>query len=208
MKLTRRGLFASAAGLAAGPSILSALGKAGLAAGSLMEVRAAAGTVSGTLRFRHREYACVLGHSGIVEAKREGDGGTPAGTFPLREVRYRPDRVARPQSGLAVIATNPDDGWCDESSDPAYNRLVRMPYKADAEVMWRDDHVYDILTVIGYNDAPVVPGLGSAIFLHVARLAPDGGLLSTVGCIAMKEPDLRAVLVGCRSGIMIDIRTT
>ncbi len=35
--------------------------------------------------------------------------------------------------------------------------------------MWRDDHLYDLVAVLGYNDDPVVPGKGSAIFLHLAR---------------------------------------
>jgi L,D-peptidoglycan transpeptidase YkuD (ErfK/YbiS/YcfS/YnhG family) len=62
--------------------------------------------------------------------------------------------------------------------------------------------------VIGANDAPPVPGAGSAIFLHVARTGSDGALLPTAGCIAMKEDDLLAVLAGCKLGTMIDIRTT
>jgi L,D-peptidoglycan transpeptidase YkuD (ErfK/YbiS/YcfS/YnhG family) len=37
--------------------------------------------------------------------------------------------------------------------------------------MWREDHLYDLVLVLGYNDDPVVPGKGSAIFLHLAR--PD-----------------------------------
>ena len=172
----------------------------------IVTVSAAKGATTGTLHFNGRRYPCALGRSGIVKPKHEGDGGTPAGTFPLREVRYRADRVPQPKTGLPAIKTNPTDGWCDEPADPAYNRLVQMPYKADAEVMWREDNVYDLLAVIGYNDAPPVPGEGSAIFLHVARTAPGGSLRPTAGCIAMNEDDLLAVLSGCKPGTMIDIR--
>jgi L,D-peptidoglycan transpeptidase YkuD (ErfK/YbiS/YcfS/YnhG family) len=65
-----------------------------------------------------------------------------------------------------------------------------LPYSAHAEPMWLDDAVYDLLVVIGYNMAPVIPGAGSAIFLHIAR--PD--FSPTAGCIAVdKEVLLRLV---------------
>jgi len=200
----RRAIVAAAAGLIASIICAPAIGKG--RSNSIIKVCAPKGALSGTLRFNGREYTCVLGRAGIVPAKHEGDGGTPAGRFPLREVRYRADRVALPKTGLPVVKTNPDDGWCDDPADAAYNRLVRLPYRADAEAMWREDNAYDVLAVIGYNDAPPVPGAGSAIFLHVARAAPDGALLPTAGCIALKEDDLLAVLAGCRRGTTIDIR--
>ena len=59
--------------------------------------------------------------------------------------------------------------WVDDPADPKYNTLVSVPYSAHGEHMWREDGVYDLLVVIGYNTGPIVPGLGSAIFLHIAR---------------------------------------
>ena len=50
--------------------------------------------------------------------------------------------------------------------------------------------IYDVVGVLGWNDAPVVRGRGSAIFLHVAR--PD--YAPTQGCVALALPDLRRVL--------------
>jgi L,D-peptidoglycan transpeptidase YkuD (ErfK/YbiS/YcfS/YnhG family) len=186
-------------------------GCAGLMAarGDIIDVSAPVGAVQGTLRFGSFEYPCMLGRSGIVANKREGDGGTPAGLFPLREVRYRADRLAAPPKtrGLPVISTRESDGWCDDPSDPAYNRLVALPYKASAEQMWRDDDLYDVLAVIGYNDSPPVAGLGSAIFLHVAREPGGGKLGPTVGCVSLREPDLLAVLAPCAPSTMIRIRT-
>jgi L,D-peptidoglycan transpeptidase YkuD (ErfK/YbiS/YcfS/YnhG family) len=139
-----------------------------------------------------RRFRCVVGRSGIVTDKREGDGGTPAGRYPLREAWYRPDRVNRPQTGLPMRAIDKRDGWCDASGDPAYNCAVRLPYPASAENLWRDDHLYDLFVVIGYNDAPPVAGAGSAIFLHVAPLMGR----PTAGCVALAMQDLLDV-IGC-----------
>ncbi len=74
--------------------------------------------------------------------------------------------------------------------DRAYNRPVRLPYPASAEQLWRDDHLYDLLVVLGYNDRPVVAGQGSAIFLHLA--APD--FAPTAGCVALGRDDFLTVV--------------
>lgn len=144
----------------------------------------------GTLAFRGRRYRAALGRAGIRADKREGDGATPAGSFPLRRLLYRPDRLDAPPTGLPVGALEPDAGWCDAPGDPAYNRPVRLPYPASAERLWRTDRLYDLIVVLGHNDAPVVAGRGSAVFLHLARA--DYG--PTEGCIALALADLIEVL--------------
>ena len=118
------------------------------------------------------------------------DGITPRGRWPVREIFYRSDRIARPQVTLPLRAIRPQDGWCDAPHDANYNRLVTLPYRASAERMWRDDHLYDLVAVLGYNDDPVVPGKGSAIFLHLTR---SGGESRSD---ALKEPDY-SVTQGC-----------
>ena len=65
--------------------------------------------------------------------------------------------------------------------------------------MWRDDALYDIVAELGWNDAPVVPGRGSAIFLHLAR--PDYG--PTEGCVALSGRDLLAVLAGGLTALLV-----
>ncbi len=147
---------------------------------------------AGVFRFAGREVRCALGKSGVVTAdsKREGDGTSPAGTWPMRRVHYRPDRIAPPDTGLPVAAIGPDDGWCDAPDDPNYNRPVSGPYNASHERLWRDDHVYNLVVELGYNDDPPVPGRGSAIFLHLAH--PD--YRGTEGCIALAGADLLDVL--------------
>jgi L,D-peptidoglycan transpeptidase YkuD (ErfK/YbiS/YcfS/YnhG family) len=156
---------------------------------------------AGMLRWANAEVRCALGRSGVGVAKREGDGMTPAGAFPLRLVMYRPDRLQAPETGLSVIAIDPSDGWCDDPRDTRYNQLIRLPCDARHERLWRDDGLYDLLAVIGYNDDPIEVGLGSAIFLHVA-LADYG---PTEGCVALALHDLKALLRICRPGDRIVI---
>lgn len=145
---------------------------------------------SGFARLGDRLLRCAIGKGGLAREKREGDGATPVGAFPLRRVLYRPDREAAPRTGLPVAAIAPEDGWCDWPEDAAYNRPVRLPYAARAERLWREDALYDLLVVVGHNDAPVVPGAGSAIFLHLAR----PGYAPTEGCVAFARADFLDLL--------------
>lgn len=155
-------------------------------------------TGDGTGRWR-----CAIGRGGMKTDKREGDGGTPVGAWPLRRVLYRADRLlAPPPTALPVAAIGPADGWCDDPADAAYNRPVTLPCPAGHERLWRDDAVYDVIAVLGHNDDPPVPGLGSAVFLHVAR----PGYPATEGCVALALPDLLALLARARPGDLLDCR--
>ncbi len=158
-------------------------------------------TADGTLTLGARTFRCALGRGGVRRDKCEGDGATPAGVWPLRRVLYRPDRVTVPATGLDTAPIAPGDGWCDGPDDARYNRPVRLPYPASAEALWREDALYDLIAVVGYNDAPPVAGQGSAIFLHVAK----HDYASTEGCIALARDDLTAVLARCRPGSRIVI---
>jgi L,D-peptidoglycan transpeptidase YkuD (ErfK/YbiS/YcfS/YnhG family) len=138
----------------------------------------------------------------VLAAKREGDGATPAGSFPFRRALWRPDRwPAPPPTRLPLAALDPDDGWCDDPGDPAYNRAVRLPHPARHERMWRDDALYDLVLVIGHNDDPPLPGAGSAIFVHVAR----ADLAPTEGCVALARADLAALAAALAPGDSIRI---
>jgi L,D-peptidoglycan transpeptidase YkuD (ErfK/YbiS/YcfS/YnhG family) len=132
----------------------------------------------------------ACGRGGVSADKHEGDGASPEGAYPLVAAYYRPDRIAPPATGLELRALCPEQGWIDDPGDPLYNRPVLLPYKARHERMWREDGLYDLVVVIGYNIDPPVPKRGSAIFLHVAR--PD--FAPTEGCIAV-EPDVLAELL-------------
>ena len=157
-------------------------------------------------RFTHAggEDRCALGRSGVIEAgdKREGDGFSPLGAWPLRRVFFRPDRGPPPGTALATRAISPKDGWCDDPADPAYNRLIQKPYPASHEDLWRADGVYDLIVELGHNDDPPIPGLGSAIFLHLAR----PGFTPTEGCVALERAALEAVLRQAEPGAVLEIR--
>ncbi len=156
----------------------------------------------GLLCWSRGSTAAAIGRGGVKADKREGDGGTPAGTYPLISVLYREDRIMPPASYLPVSPLAPNHGWVDDPTDANYNRLVSLPYPARTEQMWRQDGLYDALVVIGYNVEPVIPGLGSAIFLHIAR--PD--FSSTQGCVAVKKEILLGLLPLLGPGSTITIR--
>lgn len=143
-----------------------------------------------TLMWSGKIYGGTSGKGGIREDKKEGDGATPVGVFPLRQVFYRPDKVSPFPCALPLIPLTPMDGWCDDPADPKYNQFIKLPYPARHEHLWRDDHVYDIIVVLGYNDDPPIPGKGSAIFMHLIREDHS----PTEGCIALKKEDLIEIL--------------
>ena len=147
-------------------------------------------TSDGTAELGDRRFPCAVGRGGIVDDKREGDGGTPMGVHSLLRVLYRPDRLAPPEGTLAVVPLRPDDGWCDAPEDVKYNRQVRLPYGASCEELWRDDRAYDLIVVTDFNDTPAVPHRGSGIFIHIAK----PGFTPTEGCIAFLPEDLRLIL--------------
>lgn len=147
---------------------------------------------------------CAVGKAGVIPAhdKREGDNKSPLGVWIMREVWYRPDVYPEgPKTGLPVRATRPDDGWCDAPGDQHYNRPVTLPYPASAERMWREDAVYDLVVILGHNDDPPVPGMGSAIFMHLAR----DGYPGTEGCVALARADLETVLAKAAPGDAVEI---
>lgn len=140
------------------------------------------------VRVDGRDFPCAIGRNGLAEvgAKREGDLKTPRGIFPLRALYHRPDRVPMPVSGLVVTALTPSMGWCDDPAHAYYNQRVELPFAARHEKLWREDGVYDLVIPLGYNDGPIQPGAGSAIFLHLMR--EDG--VGTEGCVAVARETL------------------
>ena len=137
-----------------------------------------------------RRWRCTVGEGGIREDKVEGDSATPVGEFPLRRIYYRNDLVVLPKVALPARPIGEHDGWCDDPRSPTYNRLVNIPNEWSAEKMWREDGLYDLVVVVGYNDDPPEGEWGSAIFLHIARDDYAG----TQGCVAFSRDDLLELL--------------
>lgn len=157
---------------------------------------------AGTLAAPGRTILCVIGRGGSLPAsrKREGDGATPLGCWPLSGILLRPDRVQHIRSNLPRRWLRRDDGWSDDPADPAYNRPVRHPHRWSAERLWRDDGLYDAIVILGHNDAPPVPGAGSAIFLHCWN-----GARPTEGCVAIAAEDLLALIPLLLPGDAVEI---
>jgi L,D-peptidoglycan transpeptidase YkuD (ErfK/YbiS/YcfS/YnhG family) len=147
----------------------------------------------GWLHFGGRLFRAALGAAGLAAHKQEGDHATPLGLLPLRRVLYRVDRLAPPRCAVPVEPIGRDDGWCDDPTHADYNRIIRtapLAHPPRHEALWRGDDIYDVIGVLGWNDAPPVPYRGSAIFLHLAR--PD--YAPTEGCVALARADLLSVL--------------
>ena len=144
----------------------------------------------GYLVFGDKTYRCAIGRGGLVENKKEGDGATPMGCFPIRRLLYRADKISKPESVFETSPITKNDGWSDDVTDPDYNTQVKLPYAYSHEKLWREDNIYNIVVILGYNDDPPIAGKGSAIFMHIAR----SNYSRTAGCIALSEEDLRDIL--------------
>jgi L,D-peptidoglycan transpeptidase YkuD (ErfK/YbiS/YcfS/YnhG family) len=120
-----------------------------------------------------------IGRSGVSPDRHEGDGTTPAGVFTLTEAFGNgPD----PGSKLPYRPVHEQDDWVTDSSSPYYNTWQSGPPAGrwtSAEELWTLTQAYRHAVVIDYNRDPVVPGRGSAMFLHVRNENP------TSGCVAV-----------------------
>ena len=151
------------------------------------------------LHFAGRELPATVGRGGVKSDKQEGDGCTPTGFLPLRSLLYRSDRLSLPSASVPCEPLQETDGWCDDPTHADYNRQIHLPHPAGHEELWLENHLYDIIGILGYNDDPVIAGRGSAIFLHVSH--PEGK--PTAGCIALSLDDLRWVLENGLDGIFV-----
>ena len=169
---------------------------------SAIRVRPAAGNPRrGWLTAGQLTIPVALGRGGIRANKREGDGGTPRGSFRPQRLWWRADRHGRPQTFLPVRCIGAEDAWCEDPSDRHYNQPVRLGRKQGGDRLKRTDHLYDFIVEIDHNIRPRVPGRGSAVFLHLAR----DNFGPTAGCVSMTKSAMLQLLrrLGPRTRIMI-----
>ena len=149
--------------------------------------------VDGRWRIVHAALPARLGRSGFSADHHEGDGTTPAGSFPVTAIMGRqPDPGVRfPYRQLV-----PGDCFVSDVSSPSYNQLVTASpcVKPNEDMFAIGIGPYRYLATVGYNVDPVVPGLGSAIFLHRHQYDSAGRTVPTSGCVSLSETDLLAVL--------------
>jgi len=133
---------------------------------------------------------CTIGKKGFAPAgeKREGDGRTPSGVYRIGKAFGYEKTV---DTKLQYRQSGNDDFWVDDPESPQYNRRTKgAPAAKSFEKMRRDDDAYKYAAIIEYNTDPVVPGQGSAIFLHVWA----GPEKATAGCVAVEESQMIALL--------------
>jgi L,D-peptidoglycan transpeptidase YkuD (ErfK/YbiS/YcfS/YnhG family) len=167
-----------------------------------IRIRPAAGNpCRGWLTAGGRTVPVALGRGGIRANKREGDGGTPKGTFRPRRLWWRADRDPRPQTFLPVRAIRPDDAWCEDPASRHYNQPVRRSGDHGGDRLRRNDHLYDFIVEIDHNRLPRIAGRGSAVFLHLAR----ENFGPTAGCVSMTKTAMLRLLqrLGPRTKIVI-----
>jgi L,D-peptidoglycan transpeptidase YkuD (ErfK/YbiS/YcfS/YnhG family) len=158
---------------------------------SVIRIRAAAGDRRrGWLTAGGRTVPVALGRGGIRANKREGDGGTPRGSFRPRQVWWRADRHPRPRTFLPVRTIGPEDAWCEDPASRHYNQPIRLERGRSGDRLRRDDHLYDFIVEIDHNSSPRVAGRGSAVFLHLAR----DNFGPTAGCVAMTRSAMLRLL--------------
>ena len=142
-----------------------------------------------TLQFDEFLFKCTIGKKGISSKKKEGDLCTPKGTFSIKNLYYRSDRLLKPQTKIIIKKIKKNMGWCNDPKSNKYNSLVTVKEKIRYEKMYRKDHKYDIVVVIGYNLKKPIPYKGSAIFIHLTN-----NYKPTAGCIALNKKDLLILL--------------
>lgn len=133
----------------------------------------------------------AIGRNGFAGPgkKKEGDGKTPSGIYPLEfAFGYSP----KIDSKMPYRQALEHDVWVDDPLSPDYNQWMEKDRTTAAsfEELRRRDHLYKYGLVIGYNRNPVVKGLGSAIFVHLWKKPGE----ATSGCVALSEKDMLRIL--------------
>ena len=140
------------------------------------------------------------GYNGYSAAKREGDGATPVGCYPL------PYAFGKENPGtLLPYRQITQNSWFSSAlGDGTYNTWVERPQYVKGEHLADYAHKqYYYAIMIGYNINPIVENHGSAIFLHC-----KGNSWNTAGCISVEQPIMRTLMVSVKPGAWIIMTTS
>jgi L,D-peptidoglycan transpeptidase YkuD (ErfK/YbiS/YcfS/YnhG family) len=184
------------------PTLANQLASTGSAKQLVTVVAPRASSARGSFRLWRKSGACWtsvagpwsawLGRRGVSENRREGDRTTPSGIFGFGSVLYgvAPDPGVQYPYRRIVCG----DWWVEDPASPYYNRLRHErcdrppPFKVTSGDLSRSPTAYRHFAFIRYNTDPIVPGLGSGIFLHASTGRP------TQGCVSLAVPHLVEVL--------------
>ena len=143
-----------------------------------------------TLQIDDFKFRCSIGKKGSTINKKEGDKKTPKGTFKIKNLYYRKDRIGKPSTLLKCVENKKDMGWCNDVNFPKkYNKLFKINKKISHEKLKRKDNKYNLLIPIKYNFEKPITGKGSCIFIHLTK-----DYKPTAGCVALKEKDFLIML--------------
>lgn len=150
------------------------------------------------------KFPVLLGRSGMAwaqdsapekvsEFKKEGDGKSPAGMFPITfafGTSSRPEQLTFPY--IKVVR---DTECVDDPRSTHYNKIVERMKVGNFD--WRSSEKmldygedYGLGAFVAYNKYPVVSGNGSCIFLHVWKNAAT----PTSGCTAMERRNVERIV--------------
>ena len=153
------------------------------------------------ISYNNYKAKCAVGKRGISIKKKEGDFITPKGTFKIREIFYRKDRVQNLITRLKKTVIRKNMGWCDDPKSKKYNKLIYFPFKHSAEKLYRSENIYDIILVLNFNMNPVKKNKGSAIFIHIAKK----GFQPTQGCIALNKSEMIKLVKSIKKNTVVKI---
>ncbi|MFZ5812306.1 MAG: L,D-transpeptidase family protein [Thermodesulfobacteriota bacterium] len=151
---------------------------------------------------------CMLGRNGLAwgrglvdqdipgPRKKEGDGRTPAGLFPLPFVFGYDSSATAKQSGVRMpyFELTPSMVCVTDGHSPVFNEIadIRNPKGASwtrQDRMVRDNNANRLGVFVGHNRRDPKPEAGSCVFLDIQPTQPTGG---SIGC---PETAVRQIMV-------------
>ena len=138
------------------------------------------------LTYQNNKVKCAIGKKGIGRKQKEGDQITPRGTFRVKDILYRKDKINYLRSIIKKTPIKKNMGWCDDPKSKDYNKLIKYPFNYKSEKLYRSNNIYDIILVLDFNMHPIRKNKGSAIFIHIS----NSKYSPTQGCIAIKKKEL------------------